>query len=416
MTTMKKPILVLALSLLPSGLWAQQRYDLLLKGGHVIDPKNDISRTMDVAVNDGKIAAVKADIPKSSAAKTVNVTGLYVTPGLIDIHVHVYAGTGMRRAYSGDSSVYPDGFTFRTGVTTVVDVGSSGWRNFEDFKNRVIDRSQTRVLAMLNIVGKGMGGREIEQHTEDMDAKATSDMAKRYPDTIVGVKTAHYAHPDWTAVERAVEAGTLADIPVMIDFGTDHPERPLSELLTVRLRPGDIYTHMYSGSRGELNRQTRKISQAMHAGRRHGVFFDVGHGGGSFRWWVAVPGLREGFVPDSISTDLHIGSMNDGMKEMLNVMSKIYNFDVSMEDVVKMSTWNPAQQIKRPELGHLTVGAGADVAVIREDHGVFGLLDSSLARYTGTKLLVGELTLRDGKVVWDLNGRAGIGWTKLYGK
>ena len=187
-------------------------------------------------------------------------------------------------------------------------------------------------------------------------------------------------------------------------------------MLTVKLRPGDIYTHMYSGLRGELDRETGKISQGMHDGRKRGVFFDVGHGGGSFFWWVAVPGLKEGLLPDSISTDLHIGSMNGGMKEMINVMSKIYNFDVPLEDVIKMSTWNPAQQIKRPELGHLSVGAGADIAVIREDHGVFGLLDSRRARYTGTKLLVDELTLRDGKVVWDLNGRAGVHWKKFYSK
>ena len=413
---MNKLIGFLVFTLLPAGLMAQASYDILLKGGHVIDPKNDISRAMDVAIKDAKIAAVEADIPESAAEKVVDVKGLYVTPGLIDIHVHVYAGTGMRRAYSGDSSVYPDGFTFRTGVTTVVDVGSSGHRNFEDFKDRVIDRSQTRVLVMLNIAGKGMGGGQVEQNTEDMDAEATANMAKKYPETIVGVKSAHYAHPDWTPVERAVEAGTLADIPVMIDFGSNRPERPLAELLTVKLRPGDIYTHMYSGIRGELDLETRKMSQGMHDGRKRGVFFDVGHGGGSFFWWVAVPGLQEGFVPDSISTDLHIGSMNGGMKEMLNVMSKIYNFDVSIEDVIKMSTWNPAQQIKRTELGHLSVGAVADVAVIREDQGVFGLLDSRRARYTGTKLLVGELTLRDGKVVWDLNGRAGVGCKKFYKK
>ena len=413
---MNKLIGFLVFTLLPAGLMAQASYDILLKGGHVIDPKNDISRAMDVAIKDAKIAAVEADIPESAAEKVVDVKGLYVTPGLIDIHVHVYAGTGMRRAYSGDSSVYPDGFTFRTGVTTVVDVGSSGHRNFEDFKDRVIDRSQTRVLVMLNIAGKGMGGGQVEQNTEDMDAEATANMAKKYPETIVGVKSAHYAHPDWTSVERAVEAGTLADIPVMIDFGGNFPERPLAELLTVKLRPGDIYTHMYSGIRGELDRETGKISQGMHDGRKHGVFFDVGHGGGSFFWWVAVPGLRDGFLPDSISTDLHVGSMNGGMKEMINVMSKIYNFDVPLEDVIKMSTWNPAQQIKRPELGHLSVGAGADIAVIREDHGVFGFLDSRRARYTGTKLLVDELTLRDGKVVWDLNGRGGVHWKKFYSK
>src|SRR5213593_1115244 len=141
-----------------------QQYDLLLKGGHVVDGKNRVSAVRDVAIREGKIAEVAADIPASRAHKTVNVAGLYVTPGLVDIHVHVYAGTGQRGAYSGDNSVYPDGFTLRSGVTTIVDAGSSGWRSFEDFKGRIIDRSRTRVLALLNIVGAGMRGDKFEQN------------------------------------------------------------------------------------------------------------------------------------------------------------------------------------------------------------------------------------------------------------
>ena len=147
--------LIVLILLCPLALLAQ--YDLLIKGGHVIDAKNDIDQVMDVAIQDGKIAAVEAGIDESKAEKVIDASGLYVTPGLIDIHVHVYAGTGIR-ALTGDSSVYPDGHSFRSGVTTMVDVGSSGCRNFPDFKQRVIDRAKTRVLVMLNIVGGGMGG------------------------------------------------------------------------------------------------------------------------------------------------------------------------------------------------------------------------------------------------------------------
>lgn len=390
---------------------AQTQYDTLLKGGHVIDPRNEINARRDVAIKDGKIARVAATIPESEAEKVVDVSGLYVTPGLIDLHVHVYAGTGARRGYNGDSSVYPDGFTFRSGVTTVVDVGSSGWRQFEDFKDRVIDRSQTRVLSMLNITGNGMTSGPEEHDTNEFDAKATADMAKKYPGVIVGVKSAHYRHPDWTSVERAVEAGTLADIPVMIDFGSNHPDtRPLADLLTKKLRPGDIYTHCFSGNRDELIEETGKINPGMFAGRERGVKFDVGHGGGSFRWNVAIAALKQGFPPDSISTDLHVGSMNRGMQTMIRTVSKIYNLDVSLYDVIKMSTSNPANQIKRTDLGHLSEGAVADVAVIRDDRGVFGLADSRGARLTASKLLECELTLREGDVVWDLNGRAGVHW------
>ena len=153
-----------------------------------------------------------------------------MTPGLIDIHTHVYTGTGEPRSYAGDNSVYPDGFTLRVGVTTVADAGGSGWRNFDDFKTRVIDRSKTRVLAFLNIVGNGMRGGKFEQDLADMEVKPTAEMARRHPGLIVGIKTAHYTGPEWAPVERAVEAGTLANIPVMVDFGANLPERPLAEL------------------------------------------------------------------------------------------------------------------------------------------------------------------------------------------
>ncbi|MDA1311944.1 MAG: amidohydrolase/deacetylase family metallohydrolase [Acidobacteria bacterium] len=404
--------LAAALGLLLAGTAAAQtQYDTLLKGGHVIDPRNEINAVRDVAVKDGKIARVAANIPASEAEKVVDVTGLYVTPGLIDIHVHVYAGTGARRSYNGDSSIYPDGFTFRSGVTTVVDVGSSGWRQFEDFKDRIIDRSQTRVLSMLNITGSGMTSGPEEHDTKEFDAKATADMAKKYPGLIVGVKSAHYRHSDWTSVERAVEAGTMANIPVMVDFGSNYPDtRPLADLLTKKLRPGDIYTHCFAGNRDELNYETGKINPGMFAGRERGVKFDVGHGGGSFRWEVAVAAIEQGFPPDSISTDLHVGSMNSGMKSMIRTVSKIYNLGVPLYDVVKMSTSNPASEIKRTDLGHLSEGAVADVAVFRDERGVYGFADARGARYAGDKLLECELTLREGDVVWDLNGRAGVDW------
>src|SRR5262245_31384878 len=267
---------------------AQQKYDLLLKGGHVIDPRNRISAVRDVAIADGKVAAVAARLDPAEAFKVVDVSGLYVTPGIVDIHVHVYAGTGERGSYAGDNSVYPDGFTLRTGVTTVADAGCSGWRNFEDFKQRIIDRAKTRVLALINIVGQGMRGGKFEQDLDDMEARPTADMAVRHKGLIVGVKTAHYAGPEGTPVERAVEAGTIAKIPVMVDFGANRTERPLSELVTKKLRPGDIYTHLYSGLRNEQV-ESGRVNPALWEARQRGVIFDVGHGGGSFLWRIAVP-------------------------------------------------------------------------------------------------------------------------------
>lgn len=399
--------------LIAGGVCAQaQKYDLLLKGGHIIDPKNKLSAVRDVAIAGGRIALVAEKIDASEAFKSVDVSGLYVTPGLLDIHAHVYTGTGEPHSYAGDNSVYPDGFTFRVGVTTVADAGGAGWRNFSDFKERVIDRSRTRVLSFLNIVGHGMRGGKYEQNPEDMEAKPAAEMALSHKDLIVGIKTAHYAGPEWTPVENAVKAGTIANIPVMVDFGSNKPERPISVLLTEKLRPGDIYTHVYSGLRDE-QLESGAINPALLEGRKRGVIFDVGHGGGSFLWRVAVPLLKGGFLPDSISTDLHIGSMNTGMKDMLNVMDKFLAMGMKLDDVILRSTWNPAREIKREELGHLSPGALADIAVLRLQKGNFGFIDMYGARMNGSQKLLCELTLRDGKIVYDLNGIARPDWTTL---
>ena len=398
-----------------SGAAALPAYDLLLQGGHVLDDKNHVDSILDVAIKDGKIAKVAPHIPPSDALKTIDVKGLYVTPGLIDIHVHVYAGTGERNSYAGDNSVPPDGFTFRVGVTTVVDAGCSGWRNFEDFKQRIIDRSKTRVFAELNIVGSGMRGPKYEQNTQDMDGEATAAMALKYPETVVGIKTAHFAGPEWTPVEQAVIAGTKANIPVMVDFGEDRPTRPIYDLMTQKLRPGDIYTHMYSGLRHEQDPVTLGPSKALIEGRKRGIYFDVGQGGGSFKWSLAVPMIKDGFIPDSISTDLHVSSMNGAMKDELNVADKILALGVPLKEVVAEMTSHPAHEIKHEELGNLSEGAVADVAVLRVEKGKFGFTDMVNTRFDGTQKLICELTVKGGKIVYDLNGISADPWDQPPG-
>jgi dihydroorotase len=396
----------------PSSTSSVPIYDLLLKGGHVLDSRNNIDSVMDVAIKDGKIAKVAANIAPSDALRTVDAKGLYVAPGLIDIHVHVYAGTGERNSYAGDLAVPPDGFTFRTGVTTVVDAGCSGWRNFEDFKQRIIDRSKTRVFALLNIVGSGMRGPKYEQNTADMDGEATAAMALKYPQTIVGIKTAHFEGPEWIAVEQAVIAGTKANIPVMVDFGVDRPTRPIYDLLTSKLRPGDIYTHMYSGLRHEQDPVTLGPSKAFIEGRKRGVYFDVGFGGGSFKWSLAVPMVKDGFIPDSISTDLHVGSMNSAMKDELNVADRFLALGLPLKEVVAEMTSHPAHEIKHDELGNLSAGSVADVAVLRLQNGKFGFTDMLNTRFDGTERLICELTIKDGKIVYDLNGISADLWNQ----
>ena len=412
-------VLVSCLISLP--LSAQQPYDLLLKRGHLIDPKNEIDQPMDVAITGGKVARVADDIPSGEAKKVIDVSGLYVTPGFVDLHTHIVIGSGLKGSLPVEQNVYVDSHTLRSGVTTAVDAGTTGWRNFPDFKKKIIDfvstkrgHVQTRVLALLNIVGHGEAGEPYEQDVNDMDAEATAAAAKKYKEYVVGIKTAHYRGPEWVAVERAVEAGKLADIPVMVDFGTFRPERPFEEMVLDKLRPGDMYTHTYHGSVPMLD-DSGQVREYLFQARKRGVKFDVGHGAGSFWWRQAVPAVRQGFLPDSISTDLHVISMNAGMKDMTNVMSKFLNLGVSLYEVVKRSTVNPAMQIQRPELGHLGVGAAADIAVLRLEEGRFGFLDVRNARLDGTKRLRCELTLREGHAVWDLNGLAGEDWKSYYG-
>jgi dihydroorotase len=387
-----------------------QEYDMVLQGGHVLDAKNHVDTVEDIAVKDGLVAEVAPHIDPKRAVKTIDVKGFYVTPGLVDIHEHVYASTGEAHSYAGDLSVYPDGFTFRVGVTTVVDAGSSGWRNFEDFKEHVIDRSKTRVLADLNIVGAGMRGAKYEDNLDDMDGQATAKMALKYPGVIVGIKSAHFTGPEWKPYEQAVIAGNIANIPVMIDYGSRRIERPLYDLLATKLRPGDIYTHCFSGLRGEQDPETGKASKALLIGRQRGIYFDVGHGGGSFSWTVAIPVMQGGFLPDSISTDLHIDSMNAGMKDMLNVADKFLAMGQTIPQVVTEMTWNPAHELKQDQLGNLSVGAPADIAVLSVEHGNYGFEDMYNTKLMGTQKLICQLTVRAGKVVYDLNGISSDMW------
>jgi len=406
---LRKLHLVIVLSLI-SALIQAQTYSTLIKGGHVIDPKNNINELMDVGISNGKIALVAKNISETEAKQVINAKGMYVTPGIIDLHVHVYYGTKMDQGLmNGPSSVAPDPFSFRAGVTTVVDAGSAGWRTFPDFKRQTIDNSQTRVLAFLNIVGEGMRGGPFEQTTLDMDARRAAQCAKEYAPDIVGIKLAHYSGHEWGPTDSTVRAGVLADMPVMIDFGSADPPLSIEELFMKRLRPGDIWTHAYAyfpKTREALTDENGKVKPFVFEAQKRGIIFDVGHGGGSFRWNVAVPSVQQGFIADAISSDLHTGSMNSGFKDMANLMSKFLALGLPLHDVIYRSTWKPALIIKRPDLGNLSVGSEADVAVFSLSQGNYGFLDISGLKLKGTQKLTAELTLRAGRVVWDLNGIA----------
>jgi dihydroorotase len=391
-------------------------FDLLIKNGHVIDAANAVNGVMDVAIAGGKIAAVAPNIPPARAKQVADASGLYVTPGLIDLHAHTFWGTDTSGDFTGGySAVQPDSHSFRSGQTTLVEVGGSGWRNFPQFKTQVIDRAKTRVLAFVNIVGRGMTGGPEEQDLSDMDAKLTAARIRQHPGLIVGIKVAHYFGHEWDPVTRAVEAGRQAGVPVMVDFGGQTPPLSLEDLLLKHLRPGDILTHTYAHipNRIPIVDASGKLQPFVQAARARGIVFDAGHGGGSFLFRQAVPATRQGFYPDVISTDLHIQSQNGGMKDILNTMSKFLNLGMPLADVIKANTAKAAAVIKRPDLGHLGVGAEADVAVLNLRRGKFGFIDVAGGKLLGDQKLECELTVKGGQVVWDLNGISRPLWTEL---
>ena len=306
-------------------------FDFILKGGHVIDPAQDIDTPKDVAVRDNVIAELSKDIAEERAKKIIDVRGFYVTPGIIDLHVHVFSSAG--------PAVSPDALAVRSGVTTMADAGSAGWRNFEEFKETAIDVAKTRVLAFLNIAGCGMTRRE--QDLAEMDPIAATEMIERYPEHIVGLKSAHYSGAYFEPIDHAVHAGRLSRTPVMVDFWVK-PTATYEDLLLRHLRTGDMHTHFYARQFPLLDEEGQ-VQDYVWRARERGVLFDVGHGSGSFWFRIAVPAVKQGFVPDSISTDLHRNSALLPAATMDRTMSKFLNIGMSLQDVIRCSTVNPAR-------------------------------------------------------------------------
>jgi dihydroorotase len=396
-------------------------YDLLLKGGHVIDPANGLDQVMDVALSGGKIAAVAVNLPADAAGKVVDVAGLYVTPGLIDIHAHIGRGAVPLNWFAPEAKVktapmgIPADFVLTAGVTTLVDAGTAGASTFLQEKREVIDHAKVRVLAFLNIVADGMEG-GTENDVDKMDVQLCGETIRKFPDVIVGVKTAHYwtekpydaVHTPWAAVDRAEECGRLTSLPVMVDFWP-RPERTYADLILKKMRPGDIHTHVFA-QQFPILLPDGKLNPILTEARQRGVIFDVGHGAGSFWFRNAVPAVNQGFVPDSISTDLHNDDVN--FVTMTEVMSKFLAMGVPLNQIIRESTVNPAAEIRHQELGTLSVGRDADVAVLEVLHGHFGYIDDGWARMNGNVKLVARMTVRQGRILYDPSGLSMVEWTK----
>ena len=392
-----------------------QPIDLLLKGGHVIDPANRLDGATDVGIAGKVIARLSANIPASEATDVVDVSGHYVTPGIVDIHTHVYTFRSITESYI--LGVDADAHLLSSGVTTTVDAGTAGWKDFLDFKEQCIDKAQTRILAFINIASGGMVDRASEQNINELNPRVAAALAEEYSDLIVGIKTAHYwtgkpwdvDHPPWASVERAVQAGNLCNKPVMVDFWPRPPERSYPDLLLKKLRPGDIHTHVFAQQFPVVDEDGKVYDHLLQA-RERGVVLDLGHGAGSFWFRNALPALRDGFPPDSISTDLHMGNINGPVVSMSNTMSKYLSMGMPLQEVIMRSTVAPAREIGHPELGTLTVGSEADVAVLKCLKGTFGFADCGDAKMTGGEKLECALTVRSGEIVYDPTGMSMPEW------
>ncbi len=403
-------IALFAFLLVPRLIQAQE-IDLLLKGGRVLDPKNSIDSKMDVAVKDGKIYHIAVEIPSSSAKKVVDVSGMLVSPGLINIHTHVYAGSKPGFA-DGQSSQLPDAFAPRSGITTVVDAGTTGWRTFSDFKAKVVDPSLTRVLAFINIFETGFSaGSAIEPDLNTLDVQMTVDAIKKYPDFIAGTRIGHYKGKSWIPFDKASEAAKITDRPLFVECHM--PEYSLEDQLK-KMRSGDIITHSFENvsERMPIVDAQGKLRLFVLEAQQKGVLFDVGHGGVGFWFDQAIPALKQGLLPNSFGTDEHRTSMNAGMKNMLNVMSKYLTIGMTIPDIIASGSWKPAKSIKREDIGNLSVGSVADIAVLSVLNGKYGYVDSGGNRIEGNQKFEAELTVRAGRIIWDLNGLAATPYTK----
>jgi dihydroorotase len=393
--------------------------DMLLKGGHVIDPKNNIDSVMDVLIKDGKIARVEKNVRiNDDKIKVVDVSGYYVSPGFVDLHVHVFP-EGI------DFSVIARHHCFQTCVTTAVDAGSPGADNFEEFKKKHIDNPRSpRILAFLNIAASGMGAGESDP--SQFNVKRAVETALKYPDCIVGFKTAHYGfgrfdeiHQPWTSVDSVLAAGRMAGLPCMLDShprpaSGGYPPKSQRELILEKMQPGDIYTHCYCPGFPIINKDGT-VNPDLFKAQKRGVYFDVGHGGGAMVFRNAVPSIKQGFLPDAISTDLHETSAGSAMLNMANTMSKFLCAGIPLEDVIRRSTINPARIVNHSELGHLSTGATADIAVFELIEGNFSYTDIGGGKIYGDKKIQPFMTLYGGRIVFDPYGLSATKWEEIPG-
>ena len=366
------------------------RYDILLTGGTVIDPLGSLNDQFDVAIVDGQIVDVAKNIDPQKAARTIAVPGKYVVPGLVDIHAHVYVGVTTW-------GIAADPACQTTGVTTIVDAGSSGWATFPGFSDYIVGPAQTRILCYLHISGIGLVygpvGEMLDLRYADPGRVADTIIENR--DLIVGVKVrqggAQVGDNGVEPLKLAIEAAERADVPIMCHIGAGVR---LPEILKL-MRPGDVITHCFQGVGDSILDEKGRVIPDAWAARQDGVIFDVGHGAGSFRYEVAQQAMQQGFISDVISTDLHIGNINGPVYDLPTTLSKFLHLGLSLEAVIEKATIQPAKAIQRDdEIGHLTIGSPANIAVLDLLDGEFEFFDAHRKKFVGHQKLEALFTIR----------------------
>jgi len=373
-------------------------HDLVITGGSVVDPVAGTSTTADIAIADGRVMAVGPSIATKDATRVIDARGLIVAPGLVDLHVHVWSGVA-------ELAIDNDPYHLARGTTTVVDAGSSGANTFRGFRRYVIEPSVTRTLAFLHISGMGQLDLEIGELEDIRWARADRaiEMARANPDVIVGIKlrlsTFLVASNARVAMDRALETTEAIGKPLMLHIGgTVDPTMSLENALG-RLRPGDIVTHSFTSWPPGITDSTGHVIDAALDARKRGVLFDIGHGAGSFSFRTAEAALADGFAPDSISSDLHIGNFAGPVYDLVTTLSKFLLLGLSVEDVIAMATVRPARAIGRDaELGRIAVGNIADLTLLRIEEGAVTFTDSRGDTRQGTRRLEPVATVRAGVV------------------
>jgi dihydroorotase len=372
-----------------------RKYEILLKGGRVIDPSQSLNEVTDVAVAGGKIAAIARNIDAREAVRSVSVTGQIVTPGLIDIHVHGFEGIS-------HWGLNLDQWCIARGITTGVDAGTSGADSFVGFRRLVIEQSRTRILAFLNISRVGLIAEPGELVDMRMiDAPSALRVAKEHADVIVGLKVrcgANYSGPnDLHAVRTARGVADQIGKPLMIHVNT--PYTPMDKILDV-LQPGDIITHAFrKGGQGGVIGPEGRVSDYIRRARDRGILFDIGHGSAGFSFASTEAALKENFPPSTISSDIHAPGALGPVFDLLTTMAKVQVLGVPLEKVVEMTTSAAAKAIhKTGEMGSLKPGSTADISVFDLVQGSFPLVDSQREVRKATQRIEPFLTLRRGRL------------------